>query len=411
MQGLLFYTNFFSEQLVRQIHLLRNKAWNESTIPEERSKSILVPIPKKGDLSQCANYRTVSLINHTGKILLIVVRNRLKQKLEPHLSEEQAGFRKDRSTVHQMLTPRLIAEKAKRHGEKIYNCFIDLQKPFGTIKHRVIWAVLRSYCIEEKMVTLLQKMYEKVQSAVRIGRHQKEWFRTNVGARQGNLLSPLLLITYLERVMDHVKESNCGIRLGGMLINNLRFADDIDLIDEDYKSLQEQLEKTRAVVEQAGLIVNVGKTKAMVFGDRKMEQEIWVERKNVENVDKFEYLGSLITWDNNCSEEIRRRIGKAAGTMASLRHVWNGKKLTIQNKIRILTTCVFSVLLYASETWTLKETDKKKLLAFEMKCYRRILRISWKDMMKNEDIRKTIAREETIIDTIKKRKLRLFGHM
>ena len=261
------------------------------------------------------------------------------------------------------------------------------------------------------MVTLLQKIYEKAQSTVRIGKHQGEWFHTDLGTRQGDPLSPLLFITYLERIMDHVKESNCGIRLGGMLINNLRFADDIDLIDEDYKSLQEQLEKTRAVAEQAGLIVNVGKTKTMEFGDRKIEPEIRVGRKNVENVDKFEYLGSLITWDNNCSEEIRRRIGKAAGTMASLRHVWNGKKLTIQNKIRILTTCVFSVLLYASETWTLKETDKKKLLAFEMKCYRRILRICWKDMMKNEDIRKTIAREETIIDTIKKRKLRLFGHI
>ena len=97
--------------------------------------------------------------------------------------------------------------------------------------------------------------------------------------------------------------------------------------------------------------------------------------------------------------------------MASLRHVWNIKKLTIQNKLRILTTCVFSVLLYASETWTLKENDKKKLLAFEMKCYRRILRISWKDMIRHEDIRKTIEREETIIDTTKKSKLRLFGHI
>ena len=261
------------------------------------------------------------------------------------------------------------------------------------------------------MVTLLQKMYDKARSAVRIGRHQGEWFRTNVGARQGDPLSPLLFIAYLERVMDHVKETNSRIRLGAILVNNLGFADDIDLIDEAYKSIQEQLEKTRAVAERAGLTVNVRKTRTMVFGDGKIRQEIRVGRKNVENVDKFEYLGSLITWGNNCSEEIRRRIGKAAGTMASLRHVWNGKKLTIQNKIRILTTCVFSVLLYASETWTLKETDKKKLLAFEMKCYRRILRISWKDMMKNEDIRKTIAREEIIIDTIKKRKLRLFGHI
>ena len=95
--------------------------------------------------------------------------------------------------------------------------------------------------------------------------------------------------------MDHRKESNCGIRLGGTLVNKLRFAEDIDLINEDFKSLQEQLEKTRAAAAQAGLIVNVGKTKTMVLGDRKIEQEIQIGGKNLENVDKFEYLGSLIT--------------------------------------------------------------------------------------------------------------------
>ena len=194
-----------------------------------------------------------------------------------------------------------------------------------------------------------------------------------MGTRQGDPFSPLLFIAYLERVIDHAKENNCGIRLSGTLVNNLRFADDINLINKNYKSLQEQLKKTRAEAEQAELIVNVEKTKSMVFGDRKIEQEIQIGDKVIKTVGKYEYLGSLSTWDNNCSEEIRRRIGKAARAMASIKHVWSGKKLTIQNKLKILTTCIFSVLLYASETWTLKETNKKKLLAFEIKCYRRIL--------------------------------------
>jgi hypothetical protein len=338
------------EPLVRHIHRLCNKAWHEGTIPEEWGKSILVPIPKKGDLSECSNYRTISLINHTGKILLVVLLNRLKNQLEPHLSEEQAGFRTDRSTVHQILTLRLIAEKAKRHGKKIYNCFIDFQKAFDTIKHKVIWAVLRSYGVEEKMVTLLQKIYEKAQSAVRIGKNYGDWFHTDVGTRQGDPLSPLLFIAYLERVMDHLKESNCGIIISGIQVNNLRFADDIDLIDENCNSLQKQFETIRVAAEQTGLVVNIAKTKTMVFGERSIEQALHISGATIENVDKFEYLGSLITWDNNCSEEIRRRISKATGAMASLKHIWNGKKLRVQNKLKILTTCVFSVLLYASET-------------------------------------------------------------
>ncbi|CAM4979652.1 unnamed protein product [Rotaria socialis] len=221
------------EPLSRQIHTLCNKAWHEGTIPEEWGKSILVPIPKKGDLSNCSNYRTISLINHTGKVLLIVLLNRLKNHLDAYLSEEQAGFRKDRSTVHQILTLRLLAEKGKRQGKKIYNCFIDFQKAFDTIKHKSIWAMLKSYGVDAKMITLLQKIYEKSQSAVRIGRDNGEWFRTDVGTRQGDPLPPLLFIAYLERVMGQVRQNICGINISGILINNLRFADDIDLIDED----------------------------------------------------------------------------------------------------------------------------------------------------------------------------------
>ena len=399
------------EQLARQMHKLCNKAWDEGTIPEEWGRSILVPIPKKGDLSNCSNYRTISLINHTGKVLLKVLLNRLKSHLDPYLSEEQAGFRKDRSTVHQILTLRLLAEKAKRQGKKVYNCFIDFQKAFDTIKHKIIWATLKSYGVETKMVTLLQKIYEKAQSAVRIGKENGEWFQTDVGTRQGDPLSPLLFIAYLDRVMDQVRQNACGINIGGIRINNLRFADDIDLIDEDVSSLRSQIELTKEAAEQAGLLLNTNKTKTMVFGERNIESNIQVAGETIENVEKFEYLGSLLTWDNNCSDEIKRRIGKATGAMASLKHIWTSKKLKIDNKLKVLKTCVFSVLLYASETWTLKETDKKKLLAFEMKCYRRILKINWRDMIRNEDIRKRISKKETIIDTIRKRKLGLFGHI
>ncbi|CAF1642700.1 unnamed protein product, partial [Adineta ricciae] len=190
------------EPLSREIHKLCNKAWHEGTIPEEWGKSILVPIPKKGDL--------------------------------------------------------------------------NFQKAFDTIKHKIIWAMLRSYGVDVKMITLLQNIYEKSQSAVRIGTDYGEWFRTDVGTRQGDPLSPLLFIAYLERVMDQVRQSTCGINISGTVINNLRFADDIDLIDEDNSSLQRQVELTKTAAEQAGLILNINKTKTMVFGDRNIDNSMQV---------------------------------------------------------------------------------------------------------------------------------------
>ncbi|CAF5104682.1 unnamed protein product [Rotaria magnacalcarata] len=307
------------EQLTHEIHSLCNKAWHKGVIPEEWGKSILIPIPKKGDLSECANYRTISLISHTGKILLTVLLNRLKRHLDPYLSEEQAGFTQDRSTVHQILILRLLAEKAKRQEKKIYNCFIDFQKAFDAIKHKIIWAVLKSFGVENKMITLLKHIYEKAQSAVRVEKETGEWFQTSVGSRQGDPLSPLPFITYLERVMDKAMQINRGINISGTLVNNLRFADDIDVLEEDCDSLHQQIEQLKITAEEAGLLINTKKTKTLVFGDRNIEKHVQIAENIIENVELFEYLGSLLTWDNNCSDEIKRRIGKSIGAMAALK--------------------------------------------------------------------------------------------
>ena len=211
--------------------------------------------------------------------------------------------------------------------------------------------------------------------------------------------------------MEKVKQNPCGVNINGNPINNLRFADDIDLIDEDFNNLIKQIEITSDSAKQAGLIINAKKTKIMVFGEKDNNQEIKISGETIENVNKFEYFGSLLTWDNNCTEEIKRRISKATGALPSIKHIISNGKIKVESKIKILTTTVFSVLLYASETWTLKERDKKKLLAFEMRCYHQILKIKWTDKISNEAIRKMISRKITIVDIIKKRKLQLFGHI
>ncbi|CAF2065175.1 unnamed protein product [Rotaria magnacalcarata] len=254
------------KQLVSNIHELCNRAWKEEAIPDDWGRSILIPIPKKGDLAECSNYRTISLINHTGKVMLMVLLNRLKHQLEPFLSEEQAGFRKDRSTVQQILILRLLAEKAKRNGTKIYNCFIDFQKAFDTIKHKIIWATLRSYGVDNKLVILLEKIYGKSRSAVRIGKGIGEWFQTTVGTRQGDPLSPLLFITYLERIMDKTTAKFNGVNISGTYVNNLRFADDIDLINENHSILQKHLEQITKTAEEAGLLINIQKQKHWYLG-------------------------------------------------------------------------------------------------------------------------------------------------
>src|SRR6218665_3061701 len=102
-----------------------------------------------------------------------------------------------------------------------------------------------------------------------------------------------------------------------------------------------------------------------------MPNEIKVGDQKVENVKEFVYLGSLLTWDNDCTKEIKRWIAKAKGVIAGFNNIWKSKQISHKTKLNILKTCVFSTALYACEAWRLKKTDRDKILAFEMYCYRR----------------------------------------
>ena len=158
------------------------------------------------------------------------------------MADERAGFRKDRSTTQQILMLKLLAEKAKRKGMKIYNCFVDFQKAFDSLDQQSTLAILKSYGIEEKLVKIIQLINTNAKAAVRIRGELGEWFNITKGTRQGDNVSPKTFIGHLERVMDKNKECDKGISINGIKIDNLRFADDIDLLEESPQELQRALQ-------------------------------------------------------------------------------------------------------------------------------------------------------------------------
>jgi len=163
-----------------------------------------------------------------------------------------------------------------------------------------------------------------------------------------------------------------GISIHGYELNNLRFADDIDLIEERRDMLQANIDTLNVAGEVAGLRIklNISKTKTLVFASATTEEKMKVGDKELENVTEFEYLGSLLSWDNDCGKEIRRRIAKALGAMAGFKKIWMSKEISVKTKFCSFKACIFSILLYATESWTLSTGDKDKLMAFEMRCYR-----------------------------------------
>src|SRR6218665_4219397 len=131
-----------------------------------------------------------------------------------------------------------------------------------------------------------------------------------------------------------------------------------------------------------------------------MPNEIKVGDQKVENVKEFVYLGSLLTWDNDCTKEIKRWIAKAKGVMAGFNNIWKSKQISHKTKLNILKTYVFSTALYACEACTLKKTDRDQILAFEMYCYRRLLQINWTQKVTIGEIRKRLNIQKDLVQAV-----------
>ena len=122
--------------------------------PEEWCKSILVAIPKKGDLAECSNYRMIALIPHACKVMLNIILHRVKGVITENLSEEQGGFRTNYSTVQQILILRLLAEVRLAKNKNLYLCFVDFKKAFDSVWHNGLWASLKAIGMSGKLVRI-----------------------------------------------------------------------------------------------------------------------------------------------------------------------------------------------------------------------------------------------------------------
>ena len=98
--------------------------------PEDWLTSLYLPLPKKGDLKQCTNYRTIALVSHASKIILRIILERIRTKTESEISVEQAGFRRGRGTRDQITNVRVLLEKAHEHQQPIFMCFVDFMYRF-----------------------------------------------------------------------------------------------------------------------------------------------------------------------------------------------------------------------------------------------------------------------------------------
>ena len=177
---------------------------------------------------------------------------------------------------------------------------------------------------------------------------------------------------------------------------------------ESQKELKSLLMKVKEESEKGGLKLNIQKTKIMASGPITSRQ---IDGETVETVSDFTLGGSKITADGDCSHEIKRRLLLGRKVMANLDSIFKSRDITLPTKVRLVKAIVFPVVMYGCESSTVKKTERQRIDAFELWCWRRLLRVPWTARRSNQSILKETSPGCSLEGLILKLKLQYFGHL
>ncbi|KAF7238042.1 NACHT domain- and WD repeat-containing protein 1 [Varanus komodoensis] len=203
-------------------------------------------------------------------------------------------------------------------------------------------------------------------------------------------------------------ESPVGIKIAGRNINNLRYSDDTTLIAESEEELKRLLMWVKEESAKVGLKLNVKKTKIMASGPLTSWQ---IDGEEMEVVTDFIFLGSKITADGDCSQEIKRCLLLGRKVMANLDSILKSRNITLPTKVCIVKAMVFPVAMYGCESWTIRKAELKRIEAFELWCWRRLLRVPWTTRRSNQSVLEEINPDCSLEGQILKMKLKYFDHL
>ena len=203
-------------------------------------------------------------------------------------------------------------------------------------------------------------------------------------------------------------EAQGGIKIAGRNISNLRYTDDTTLMAEIEEELKSLLMKVKEESEKVGLKLNIQKTNIMASCPIISWQ---IDGETMETVTDFILGGSKITAEGDCSHEIKRHFPLGRKAVTNLHSILKSRDITLLTKVHLVKAMVFPVVMYGFESWLIKKAECCRTDAFELWCWRRLLRVPWTSRRSNQSILKKISPEYSLERLMLKLKLQYFGHL
>ena len=377
--------------ILRELHRLTILIWRQGNVPQQWKDAVIIVLHKKGDKTECGNYRGISLVSHAGKVLLKVVARRLIAYCEAKglLPEEQCGCRPERSATDMMFVVRMLQDVGRKAGVSLHMCFAHLQKAYDTVDGTLLWQVLTRIGVPPQMKAVIRQFHDGMKACVRPDDGVcSDWFEVEQGLRQGCVMSPLLFNIFFAAMLNvvlqkfseesailaelvHLKEPSTSMgpepamdyvrrAVWGML-----YADDASIVSRSPQGLAKMMEVIVEACRAFALTVSAKKTETMCMPPPRTPRtmvRIEAAGQIYKQVQSFTYQGGAVTETPDMSVEIARRT-RACWTRIRryTRELYGQPKLALSLKTRMVKAEAIEAFLYGCSTWTLRQEYYAKL--------------------------------------------------
>ena len=454
------------DKLVKMLSVLMNKIVCDQRIPSEWNDSFIINLYKgKGDSLERGNFRGLKLLELVMKILERVLETIIRQQI--NIDSMQFGFMPGRSTTDAIFILRQVQEKYLVKKQNIYFAFIDLEKAFDRVPRRVLWWAMRKLGVEEWIIQLVKAMYAEAKSKVRVNGHYSEPFSVQVGVHQGSVLSPLLFVLVMEAISREFRTS-CPWEL--LYADDLVImADSLEELvvkinlwksNLENKGLRVNIKKTKVMCcshNVAGPKKRPGQFPCGVCDENVGRNSIycsqchkWIHKRcsgvigklkedpsykcprcsgqcpdrppdlllthlncggfNLEVVPTFCYLGDTCGQTGGCIDAINARLQSGWKAFRSLLPILCNRGITPKIRGNVFSSCVLSVLLYASETWPVTQVDVARIERNVNSMIRWMCGVSLSQKLSSSSLRERLGLWG-VAETLRWNRLRFYGHL
>ena len=345
-----------SSILLPYIHKLFNAIFTSGNFPDSWRTNTLSPLHKKGDTYTTGNYRGIAVSTCISKLFLSILQKRLSSLSDANnlVPNCQLGYKKKTSTADHILTLKNIIDKYILRASRTYlfACFVDFKSAFDTVWRRALLYKLVKLGITGRFIDVIENMYSSVFYCVKLNGCISEKIPSNVGVKQGCVLSPLLFNLYLHDLPSIFDPTCDPVSLYDIKLSCLMFADDLVILSESAKGLQNALDKLYEYCSKWGLTVNTDKTKVLIFnkgGYPISRYKFKLNGLGIDIVQSYCYLGIIFSASGNFNKACEALTNKALKAFYKFKQIHPNNNVLLA--LKLFDTLVSPIATYGGAVW------------------------------------------------------------